>query len=354
MPGKLPPQLLGHKALKQGTCRPRGLVYTQANGDPWDGPRVHRRHPENEVMMRIRSVALTVLMLTAVAGPGRSLAQGNTKARDVVYGRKFGMALTMDVWKPPQQNGIGVLFMVSGAFKSDIDMVDSGMFGPALFKPFLDRGHTLFLVCHGAQPKFTVSEIVPDIHRAVRFIRVHAKDHGVDPDRLGIMGASSGGFLSLTIGATGKPGDGAAKDPIDRASSRVQAVACVCPPCDLVDYGKVGRSIVEYEPVQFAWHAFGVQHLPRDEQIRVLRGLSPINAVSKDMPPTLIIHGDADPKVPHEQSVRFAARLEANKVPHQLIIRKNAGHGWPEMAKDYALLADWFGKHLRPAVEKDR
>ena len=303
-------------------------------------------------MLRVRSAALTVLTLILLAGASRAFAQGTTRTRDVVYGRKFGMALTMDVWKPGKQNGSGVIFIISGAFQSGIEMVDSGFFGPVIFKPFLDRGCTLFLVSHGAQPKFTVSEIVPDIHRAVRFIRVHAKDHGVDPNRLGIMGASSGGFLSLTIGVAGKPGDRAAEDPVDRASSRVQAVACYCPPTDLVNYGKVGRTIVEYEPVQFVWHAFGVQGKPREEQIKVLQELSPLAAITRDTPPTLIIHGDSDPKVPHEQSERFMAKLAEHQVPHQLITRKNAGHGWPEMAKDHALLADWFDKHLRPTVEQ--
>ena len=82
-------------------------------------------------------------------------------------------------------------------------MVNSEHFARVVVKPFFDRGYTLFLVCHGAQPKFTVSEIVQDIHRAVRFVRVHAKDHCVDPNRLGIMGASSGGFLALSIGTGG-------------------------------------------------------------------------------------------------------------------------------------------------------
>jgi dipeptidyl aminopeptidase/acylaminoacyl peptidase len=86
----------------------------------------------------------------------------------------------------------------------------------------------------------------------------------------------------------------------------------------------------------------------------VLRELSPINTVTKDMPPTLIIHGDADPKVPHEQSERFVAKLAELKVPHQLITRKNAGHGWPEMGKDHALLADWFDRYLRATVEKPK
>jgi dipeptidyl aminopeptidase/acylaminoacyl peptidase len=131
-------------------------------------------------------------------------------------------------------------------------------------------------------------------------------------------------------------------------------VACFCPPSDLVNYGEVGRSIVEYEPVKFVWHAFGVQEKPKDEQIKVLRELSPLAAVTRDTPPTLIIHGDSDPLVPHEQSERFAAKLAEQKVPHQLIIRKNAGHGWPDMAKDHALLADWFDKHLRSTVERPR
>ncbi len=262
------------------------------------------------------------------------------------------MALTMDVWKPPKQNGIGVIFIVSGGFKSGINLVDSGPFETGIVKPFLDRGYTLFAVCHGAQPKFTVSEIVPDIHRAVRFIRVHAKGYGVDPDRLGIMGGSSGGFLALSIGTAGKPGDQSAKDPVDQASSRVQAVACFNPACDLVNYGKVGRTIVEFDPVKPSEQAVGVQEKPKEEQIKVLQELSPLDAVTKDTAPTLIIHGDSDLAVPYEQSERFVAKLEENMVPHQLITRKKAGHRWPDMGKDYPLLADWFDKYLQRTVEK--
>ena len=66
---------------------------------------------------------------------------------------------------------------------------------------------------------------------------------------------------------------------------------------------------MEYEPVKFVWHAFGVEGKPKEEQVKVLRELSPLAAVTRDMPPTIIIHGDADPLVPHEQSERFAAKL---------------------------------------------
>jgi dipeptidyl aminopeptidase/acylaminoacyl peptidase len=76
--------------------------------------------------------------------------------------------------------------------------------------------------------------------------------------------------------------------------------------------------------------------------------------VSKDTPPILIIHGDADEAVPYEQTERFVAKLAEYKVPHQLITRKNAGHNWPDMSKDDVLRADWFDKYLQPTVEKHK
>ena len=301
-------------------------------------------------MIQIRSAAPTVLALIVLAGADRAGAQ--ERVRDVVYGRKFGMALTMDVWKPAKPNGSGVIFIVSGGFQSGLDKVDSVRFGAVVLKPFFDRGQTVFAVSHGAQPKFNVIEIVPDIHRAVRFIRVHVRDYGLDPDRLGIMGTSSGGFLALSIATAGKTGDQEAKDPVDRASSRVRAVACFCPGSDLVNYGQ-GRSVLERDPVKAAG-MFGVQDKPKEEQIKLLRELSPLAAVTKDTAPTLIIHGDADLAVPYEQSERFVAKLAEQKVSHQLITRKNAGHSWPDMGKDYPLLADWFDKHLQREVEKPK
>ncbi len=307
--------------------------------------------PAAPIMPRLRFVPAAVA-LALFAGLGHARAQENARLRDVVYGHKFGMALTLDVLKPAKPNGAGVLFMVSGGFTSDMAAADSGFFRPGVLKSILDRGYTLFLVCHGSQPKFTVGEIVTDVHRSVRFIRVHARDYGVDPDRLGITGISSGGFLALTIGTKGTPGDPNARDAVDRASSQVRAVACFCPATDLVDYGKTGRSILEYEPAKFAWHVFGLEGKAREEQVKALRELSPLASVSKQTPPTMIVHGDADPLVPYEQSERFMAKLADYGVPHQLVTRKGAGHVWLSMAQDATLLADWFDKYLATAADR--
>jgi acetyl esterase/lipase len=304
------------------------------------------------LMRRIPFLVSAFAAVIVLAGSSQAFAEENARIRDVVYGHKFGMALTLDVLKPTKPNGAGVIFIVSGGFVSDLSKVEAGLFGPARYAPFLQRGYTVFLVSHGSQPKFIVSEIVADIHRSVRFIRAHAKDYGVDPDRLGITGVSSGGFLALTIGAKGTAGNPNASDAVDRASSRVQAVGCFCPSSDLVNYGKTGRCFLEYEPVKFAWNVFGLEGKSRDEQIQALRELSPIDFITKQMPPTLIIHGDADPLVPFEQSERFDAKLMENGIPHRLVTRKNAGHVWLDIAKDFAVVADWFDKYL--AVTDDR
>src|SRR5262245_31506922 len=82
------------------------------------------------------------------------------RTEDIIYGRKFGTVLTLDIIQPQNTNGIGILFMVSGGFISSHQAIN-----PGFYKPLLDRGYTVFAVVHGAQPKFIIPEIEQDIHR---------------------------------------------------------------------------------------------------------------------------------------------------------------------------------------------
>jgi acetyl esterase/lipase len=289
-------------------------------------------------MARLRALVCVMVLLCG------QWALGQERISDVIYGRKFGTALTMDVIKPAKPSGIGIVVMVSGGFSSDHAWTDS-MFSAGTFKALTDRGMTLFLVVHGSQPKFVVAEIVQDIHRAVRFVRSNAKEYGVDPNRLGITGASSGGYLSLSIATGGKDGDKDAKDPVDRASSKIQACACFFPPTDLVNYGVEGRLFNQFEPVKFAWHTIPVAEKPREEQIKILKELSPYWKITAETAPTFIITGDNDALVPHEQSVKFIGKLEEMKVPAKIDIRPGKGHGWGGMNEDYKLMAEWFEKY---------
>jgi acetyl esterase/lipase len=252
------------------------------------------------------------------------------------------VALTMDVLQPEKPNGCGILFMVSGGWFSSKEAIN-----PRSYQAFLDRGYTVFAVVHGSQPKFTIPEITQDIHRAVRYVRHNAGKWGVNPDRLGIAGGSAGGHLSLTIGTQGGPGPADARDPVDRASSAVQAVACLFPPTDFLNYGKEGEDAVGVGVLAAFKPAFGARADSAESRQEFGREISPLYFVTSKLPPTLIIHGDADRLVPIQQAESFVKKSQEAGAVAKLVVRAGRGHGWPEMWGELALFADWFDEHLR-------
>jgi acetyl esterase/lipase len=304
---------------------------------------------------------LMFLLIAAVPIP--SVCRGDDKPAfdrkvDVVYGRKHGMALTMDVFTPKAAaNGAAVVWVFSGGWFSAHEAINT-----SVIDEFLRRGYTVFAVVHGSQPRFTIPEILKDMHRAVRFIRHHAGDYHIDPDRIGITGGSAGGHLSLMQGTAGDLGDKAARDPVDQTSSRVQAVGCFFPPTDFLNYGKpgenaIGRGILAgYKP------AFDFQEQdPKTKVFRPItdearieeigRQISPVYHVSADDPPTLILHGDADKLVPIQQAELILDKLKAAGVETKLVVKKGAVHGWPDFVKDFTIVSDWFDAHLKPKKE---
>jgi acetyl esterase/lipase len=276
-----------------------------------------------------------------------------TRTQDVIYGRKFGTALTMDVFRPKTgANGAAIIWVMSGGWFSTHDSIPANM-GV--------RGYTVFAVVHGSQPRFTIVDAVADMNRAVRFIRYHAKDYGIDPDRIGITGGSAGGHLSLMQGVKPAPPDEKSKDPVDHVSAKVQAVACLFPPTDFLNYGETGKiawtTTLNWLPSAFDFQKevetvkgnfFSKQFAPvsPEEKTQIAKDVSPIYWITADAPPTLIIHGDADNIVPIEQSRRFIEKMQEAKVEAKLEVRPGKGHGWAGMEPDKEILLDWFDQHL--------
>src|SRR5262249_56901109 len=122
-------------------------------------------------------------------------------------------------------------------------------------------------------------------------------------------------------GTAGKEGDPKARDPIDRGSSRVQAVACFFPPTDFLNYGKqgeeaLGRGVLAAFKAPFDFVVFDAKSrsfLPvADEAKRreIGRQISPVYHVTKDSAPALLVHGDADKLVPIQQAEIIVAKLK--------------------------------------------
>jgi acetyl esterase/lipase len=256
---------------------------------------------------------------------------------DMVYGHKDGLALTFDVHRPAQPNGAGVIAIVSGGWQSSVEMsrqIVDGYLSPLLN----EKGFTVFAVRHGSSPKYPMSSIVADVRQAVRFIRQHAGEYGVDPNRIGVYGGSAGGQLALLIGTTADSGDPSTSDAVLRESSRVAAVVAYFPPTALSRYG-----------TQRIRQAFPAMRLTDAEATEY----SPIRFVSPGAAPSLIVHGYADTVVPIVEGETMNGALTKEGVPASFIRIEGAGHGFAgaDLERVNAAMVRWFEQHLNGAAK---
>lgn len=288
-------------------------------------------------------VSLILLAVLAAAGLWLYLNPSVSRTDGLVYGKRHGKDITIDVLRPAHPNGLGVAVVVSGGWKSA-----QNSFRTWMTAPLLRRGYTLFAVYHVSQPEATVMEIVEDVNRAIRFIRLHAAEHGVDPARLGVTGGSAGGHLSLMLATLGGAGNSAAADPIERESSAVQAVAIFYPVTDLVDLGDSTENLRDGGPPKSFVKAFGPQSTNPAVWKQIGPAMSPLYHITTNLPPTLIFHGGADTLVPADQSERFQKKAREMGRVVDVVIRPGKMHGWVTMVWDVNHFADWFDRYLRP------
>ncbi|MHB8635748.1 MAG: alpha/beta fold hydrolase [Fimbriimonadaceae bacterium] len=273
------------------------------------------------------SPRLPIVLLSFLA----TLAQAQTRIRDVIYMKAGGAAFTMDVFKPAKPNKAAVVFMVSGGWVSDHSMLKS--FGPPIEKVFSDAGFTVFEVVHGAQPRYKVAEIVNQVRTAIRFVHGHAADYGIDTNRVGVSGISSGGHLALMI--AGSP------------NSPVNAVAAISPPTDLANWGKPGFMLTDDAQMAIFVPALGFDPKgPRGDIEALAIKLSPITYVNAKYPPTLIVHGDSDKVVPLQQAQEMDQALAKAGVEHKLEVIPGGGHDDKTFGPGLTKAVQWFKDKL--------
>ncbi|MCA9017367.1 MAG: prolyl oligopeptidase family serine peptidase, partial [Planctomycetaceae bacterium] len=160
----------------------------------------------------------------------------------------------------------------------------------------------------------------------IEHIRLHADSLGIDPTRLGALGISSGGYLALQAALS--------IDPVERSENDLKAVVAIMPITDL-------RTIPPDETL------FGVRHMDFDPAL--IPGLSPINFVTPDDPPTLLIHGSRDAVVNLQSNSQALERLLNQSVVNSRLLIVDAGHEiFPEpvMQLSHEAMLEWFEAHL--------
>lgn len=269
---------------------------------------------------------------------------------NVVYGMYSGLALLLDVYHPDQPNGYGLIHISGSGWSAPLGLDARPLKASTHVQieglPLVEAGYTLFTINHRATPRFHYPAPVEDAQRAVRYIRYHAQAYGINPDRMGAIGGSSGGHLVSMLGVLDGRGDPEDESPINRLSAKVQCVVARAAPSNfVVDWGGRGG------PSLFLGAAVSPDADPRSVEYRRAREASPITHVTPDDPPFFLIHGDTDDVVPIAQSEAIAEALRAAGVPvvHRRV--PGVGHG-PGLLADRELAAEvraWFDEHLRGA-----
>lgn len=263
-----------------------------------------------------------VLWLATYVFSMTSLAQDGINHRDIVYGHKDGMAMVYDVAVPSNANGAGIVFVVSGGFLSSIQQQQ--MISPVV-SPLYEAGFTVFYLRHPSTPKYLAPEIYDALKIGMAHILENASEFGVDPSRIGTLGMSTGGLLSLLLA-------------VDQPES-----------ANLAD-GLRPSASVAYMPVTDIRPQVGnVRATPSlgfDPELAPL--LSPIDFVSPDDPPILFIHGSRDQIVLPEESLTMHERLVSVEVKTELLT-VDAGHelfsGEVKQSADSSAV-QWFTEHL--------
>jgi acetyl esterase/lipase len=296
-----------------------------------------------------RVLAIAV-MIAAIAT--KTAAQSRVE-KNVVYGMYSGAAMLLDVHYPAKPNGTGIVFIAGSGWNAPLgysatplkESPQVDMHVPSL----LQAGYTVFALTHRATPTFRYPAQLEDVQRAVRFIRHNAAKYGIDAARIGGMGGSSGAHLISLLATLDGIADATDADPVNREGAKLQCVVARAAPVDLTQMsGNIGTPLVA-----LLLNARVDESTPKNAvEYKSAWAASPINYVSSDDPPTLLIHGDADRTVPFHQSELMETALKKVNVPVKLIRIEGADHG-PDFpgAKnppDYkAEMVKWFDTYLR-------
>jgi len=165
---------------------------------------------------------------------------------------------------------------------------------------------------------------IHDCKAAIRWLRAHAQEYHLDPDKISVFGISAGGHLVSMLGVTGgvKELEGDLGQHLDQ-SSRVTCVLDFCGPSDFLTFGGKGSIIDPDDPKGALAKLIGG---PLKDHQETGRKASPVTYITPDDAPFLIIHGDKDTIVPYAQATEFDTALKAAHVPAILLTGTDGGH----------------------------
>ena len=317
--------------------------------------------------------ALALLMASLFGSPLAKGEEMRYSKRTYTYKRVGDCQIKVDVYrKPGDAVRPAVLWIHGGA----LIMGQRGSVPRDQLERYLDAGFALVSIDYRLAPETKLAGIIEDLQDAYEWLRFAGpRLLQIDPDRVGVVGHSAGGYLTLMAGfcLTPRPkalvafygyGDIAGEwysrpDPFynrQPAVPKEEACKAVGGPALSEASGPNQRfRFYLYCRQQGLWPKEVTGHDP-DTEPRAFDPFCPLRNVTKDYPPTMLLHGDHDTDVPYQQSVLMAEALKRNGVEHQFITVKNGGHGFdganeglkdPANAERFERVLDFLKRHMK-------
>ncbi|HZL34781.1 MAG TPA: alpha/beta hydrolase [Tepidisphaeraceae bacterium] len=285
-----------------------------------------------------KSVCLCAGLIIALAFARQSPAAAIVFEEGIEYANPDNQHLKLNLAEPKEQGAAlrpAVVCIHGGGFRAGDRHGYDGM-----CRTLAEHGYVAVTVEYRLSPKYQFPAAIEDVKTAVRWMRENAAKYHIDPNRIASLGGSAGGHLAQFLGVTGDVHrfDGT---QYPRQSSKVQCVINYYGPEDFTkSYGKS----VDAAEVLPMWLGGDLEHA-RAKHILA----SPINWVTPDAAPTLLLHGTQDKYVNYEQATWMYDRMKSMGLDVELLTLKGAGHGF---GGEYARQADkaaieFLDKHLK-------
>ena len=259
---------------------------------------------------------------------------------DIEYARVGDLVLKLDLHRPQAENPPLIVYVHGGAWragsKSDVPIA-----------PLLEKGFAIASVDYRLSTQAVFPAQIHDLKAAIRFLRAKAAEFRLNTEKIAIVGSSAGGHLAALVGVTNghKMLEGRIGDHLDQ-SSRVDAIVSL--------YGASNLQSILAQSTEFGLTV-------RIPALKLLLGdvpekkpelaelASPVAHLDKSDPRLLLIHGDADPQMPYEQSREFTTAYEALKLQVKFVTLPGSRHGGEEFYDDErsSLVAAFLNEALR-------
>lgn len=285
------------------------------------------------------AVALQAQAVGAARRPG--LPEGAIVHRDLAYIPGGHERHKLDLYLPGEGTNLPlIIYIHGGAWKAG-----SKQQGVPL--EYLARGFAVASINYRLSQHATFPAQLQDCKAAVRWLRAHARQYRLDPQRFAAWGPSAGGHLAALLGTTGDVKEFDVGPHLEQ-SSRLQAVVDYFGPTDFLqmDGQRLPGGMVHGAADSPESELLGG---PLQENQDKVAQANPITYVTPDDPPFLIVHGDRDPLVPHHQSVLLETALKKAGVPVTFYTVQGGGHGGFKDPQVPALTRAFLERHLKPA-----